>query len=293
MKQDVFLYGVIVPVIPFALRDRAHVPQDQVQHWVSVLLAIYGAALLVGSPICGTIADYTNSRRTPLLVGLLVLTGSTIMLCVGTSISVLVVGRLFQGLSASAVWTVALALLADTAGEEIGKFMGYVAMSYSMGILVAPLLGGVVYQRSGYYAVFGMTFGVISLDILLRLLLIEKKIAAKWLTENSSGEQTHDTVNVPVQDNEGNVVENNSTPSGSVAERPKPKTKLPPMLILLKSRRIQAAFWGNLVGATVMSAFDATLPLYVNQIFGWDSLGGGLIFLAPIIPSFAGPIIGK
>ena len=43
------------------------------------------------------------------------------MLCVGRSISVLVVGRILQGASASVVWVVGLAVIADTVGPAEGK----------------------------------------------------------------------------------------------------------------------------------------------------------------------------
>lgn len=78
---DVFLYGIIVPVIPFTLASRASVPQSSVQSYVSILLAVYGAALLVASPLAGWYADKSSSRRLPLLIGLLALAGATIMLC--------------------------------------------------------------------------------------------------------------------------------------------------------------------------------------------------------------------
>jgi MFS family permease len=110
------------------------------------------------------------------------------MLCVGSSIGVLVAGRLLQGLSAAVVWTVGLALLVDTVGQkEIGQVMGYVSLSVSIAILVAPLLGGVVYARGGYYAVFAMAFALIGLDIVLRLALVEKKIAKKWSITDEDG----------------------------------------------------------------------------------------------------------
>jgi MFS family permease len=108
------------------------------------------------------------------------------MLCLGTSISVLVFGRLLQGLSAAVIWTVGPALLVDTVGRNgIGQAMGYVFLSLNIAILVGPLLGGIVYARCGYYAVFGMAFGLIGLDILLRLAVVEKKRAAKWTTSDS------------------------------------------------------------------------------------------------------------
>ncbi|EFQ27431.1 uncharacterized protein GLRG_01926 [Colletotrichum graminicola M1.001] len=46
---DVFLYGVIVPVLPFALTYRVAIGEGEVQFWVSILLAVYGAALLISS----------------------------------------------------------------------------------------------------------------------------------------------------------------------------------------------------------------------------------------------------
>jgi MFS family permease len=59
-----------------------------------------------------------------------------------------------QGFSAAVVWTVGQALLVDTVGEkEIGQTLGLVSIAMSVAILIAPLLGGVVYQKAGYYAV--------------------------------------------------------------------------------------------------------------------------------------------
>jgi hypothetical protein len=43
------LYGVIVPILPFSLEDRIGVDTDKVQYWVSIALAVFGAALLAGS----------------------------------------------------------------------------------------------------------------------------------------------------------------------------------------------------------------------------------------------------
>jgi hypothetical protein len=46
---DVFLYGLIVPVLPFALSARLGLPKSKIQRWNSILLGTYGAAILVGS----------------------------------------------------------------------------------------------------------------------------------------------------------------------------------------------------------------------------------------------------
>ena len=300
--QDIFLYGVIIPVIPFSLVERAHVQPHDVQHWVSGLLAVYGAGLLFASPICGWLADRSSSRRLPFLVGLLLLAGSTVMLCVGTSIGILVAGRLLQGASAAIVWTVGLALLVDTVGKgQVGEAMGIVSLSYTTGVLVAPLLGGVVYARSGYYPVFYIGFAIIALDIVLRLALIEKKIAARWLGNSANPASDHSGGALITTGITSTRLSYEATDSPEQASRPTsagPSTDrmtkyLPPVVTLMKSRRILAAFWGTFVLASLMTAFDSTLPLFVNRVFGWDSLGGGLIFLALIVPTLASPIVGR
>jgi MFS family permease len=122
VATDTFLYGMIVPVIPFALSSRAGVAESSVQSYTSILLAVYGAALLVCGPLAGFFADRSSSRRLPLLGGLLALAGATLMLCLARTVALLVIGRLLQGASAAVVWTVGLALLVDTVGQsEIGQ----------------------------------------------------------------------------------------------------------------------------------------------------------------------------
>ena len=186
---DLFLYGVVVPVLPFALHNRANVADDEVQKWVSILLAVYGAALFVACPFCGWFADQTTSRKMPLLLGLVALAGATAILTAGNSISVLIAGRGLQGFSAAVVWCVGLALVADTVGPAgVGEAMGYLAIAMSVGTVIAPLVGGVVFERAGYYAVFGVSFALLGVDIVLRLALIETCVAKKWLAEKDATE---------------------------------------------------------------------------------------------------------
>lgn len=187
---DILFYGLIVPVIPFSLTVQAGIPDDEVQQWTAILLACYNITLFVGSPLVGFYADRTTSRRLPLLLGLFALAGSTLLLCLGKTVALLVVGRLLQGLSAAIVWSVGLALLADTMGRNIGYAMGYVGIAMSVGLLIAPVIGGAVYAAAGYYAVYYIAFAVIFCDIILRLILIEKKVARQWITDDEAAPVT-------------------------------------------------------------------------------------------------------
>lgn len=322
---DIFLYAVIVPVIPFAIGARAGVPQVDVQRWVSVLLAVYGGALLIASPITGWYADYSSSRRFPLLIGLLALAGATLILCLARTVWLLVLGRVLQGISAAIVWTVGTALLVDTVGKRyIGQTMGYVSISMSLGILIAPLLGGLVcldpaiirpgltriqvFNKAGYFAVYYMAFGLIFLDIILRLALIEKKVACQWMEPNQ--ETANSLEEAP---NSPDVIEVNGSldeispekETGDLTKNEKSEgpiqaiegtntniSKYPPVFTLLASRRLLAALWGCMIQGAEGTAFDSVLPLFVHGVFGWDSTGAGLIFLAIIVPTFLAPLTG-
>ncbi|KAF4997631.1 hypothetical protein FDECE_12024 [Fusarium decemcellulare] len=291
---DIFLYGVIVPVLPFSLETRVGVSTGRIQYWVSIALAVYGAALLGGSPIWGYLADRIQNRRIPMLIGLILLTGATVFLCVSRNLPLFLVGRSLQGVSAALTWTVGLALVVDTVDRDhIGTAMGWISMASSLGILMSPLLGGVVYNRGGYYSVFAMCFGLLAVDIVLRLVIIEVKEAKVWLDNPEPVPSSHqEGVRTEEPKTEEGVGSAGQATTEPVKEEDASRTPIKTLLRLLRQPRFLAALWGTLVQATIMTALESTLPLLTHERFGWDSIGAGLIFLPAIIPSFLGPLIG-
>ncbi|KAI5807629.1 MFS transporter-like protein [Peziza echinospora] len=296
---DIFLYGLIIPVFPFALESRVGISgEGSIQRWVAILIAIYGAGLLISSPIAGYIADHTETRRAPLLVGLMALAGSTLMLCLGRNIATMVVGRLLQGISAAVVWSVGLALLVDTVGTEgVGKSMGNVAIALSLAILLAPLLGGVTYEHAGYYAVFGLAFALLGIDIALRLFMIEKKVAEKWIPGSIPESQRKYSKSRPAELNTPTVltaVEGNpsSPPPATTTTPTKKRSALPPFLLLLTLPRLLTSLLATITLSILMTALETTLPLHVSLVFSFTPTSAGLLFLAITIPSAISPYIG-
>lgn len=233
-----------------------------------------------------------------MLIGLIMLTAATVILCLSKTLAMFMVGRALQGISASLTWTVGLALVIDSVdSNDVGKATGWVGMSASLGILTAPLLGGVVYAKGGYYPVFAMCFGLLVVDIVLRLVIIEVKEAKRWLDQPS---------NLPSEDPEVNREGTLTTPRPEKdAENTQPEVPISPketsrtshspigtLIKLLRQPRLLAALWGTLVQAIIQTSFDSTLPLLVADLFGWDSIGSGLIFLPVILPSFGSPLVG-
>ncbi|KAE8370705.1 MFS transporter [Aspergillus caelatus] len=292
---DMFLYGIVVPVIPTALEQRVHLPPGNRQRWTSALLAIYAAGLLIASPVFGLIADQTNSRRVPLLFGLIAFAAATALLCVGTNLGLWISGRLFQGISAAMVWTVSLALLVDTVNEtQIGKAMGVIGTAISVGTMLGPLLGGVLYQHGGYYSVFGLAFGVIAIDLLLRLAMIEKRHAEKWLsTPSAMSETAHSSTRQQESQALRDGVTRGQVAGGYRSTKSQVQVgHLQPILVLVRSPRMAITLFAYFVMASLMTAFDSVLPLFVKETFGWGQTGEGLIFVPLFLPHFLEPLAG-
>lgn len=277
---DMFLYGIIVPVLPFMLQDRVHVPSSQIQSTISNLLAMYAAASCVASPIAGILADrFSSSRQLPFLLGLIMLLLSTILLAMGTSVPVLSIARLLQGASGGTVWTIGLALLLETVGNEnLGKTIGTIFSFISVAALFSPVVGGLLYAKTGYQGVFGVGIALIAIDFILRLLMIEKKVAAKYMDTQSPSPNLRSSENMA---DESTPLLLDAASNHSQYRLPEPEsriTKALPILLVLRDPGLLTAFFLGFMQALVLGAFDATIPLVASSLYNFDSLKAGLLF---------------
>ncbi|KAH8425040.1 MFS transporter [Aspergillus melleus] len=246
------------------------------------------------------------------MIGLVALGAATALLCVGNHMGLWVAGRLFQGASAAVVWTVGCALLVDTVSrDELGQAMGYIGMGMTLGIMGGPLLGGVIYEHGGYYAVFGLAFGLVGLDIVFRLVMIEKKHAVRWLPRDPVQEEAEDKKIIPptAETNNQNSLDKPQPPSEQLPSTPEPATEsdatpdksasprprkgaLGALQHLLASERMLASLWAYFIVSVVLTCFDSVLPLYVEETFGWAQTGQGLIFIPLSVPHILDPLVG-
>ncbi|KAF2199543.1 MFS general substrate transporter [Delitschia confertaspora ATCC 74209] len=298
---DMFLYGLIVPVLPFILKDHIHLPSSTIQSQISNLLAIYAAASMLASPMAGILADrMLSSRQLPFLLGLVLLLCSTLLLAIGRSIPVLALARFLQGASGGTVWTIGLALLTETVGQEnLGKTIGTIFSFVSVAGLFSPIVGGLLYAKTGYTGVFGIGAAFVVLDFIMRLLMIEKKVAAPYLFSDQNPSESSDSLE-PHASTEWTPLLSNRSPetlpelSPYHLEPPKNRlTKTLPILLLLCSPSLLTGLFLGLIQATLLGAFDATVPLVASQRYSFDSLRAGLLFLPLSLSDFLfGPVFG-
>ncbi|KAK8219318.1 hypothetical protein M8818_001052 [Zalaria obscura] len=285
---DLFLYGLIVPILPYMLEDRVSIPESQIQSTVSGLLAAYAGASVLFSPIAGILADKTSTRQAPFLLGLAALLLATLLLYLGDSVAVLALARILQGISAAVVWTIGLALCLETVGpKNLGKTIGSIFSFISVGNLVSPLLGGVLYKKTGYPGVFGIGFAILAIDFIMRLLVIEKKVARRYDAEDPSAVGDLDTT--PSHHTDGQDEENDSDEEQPLLGKEIDEFKLSenqsalarkiPILPLLKDPRLVTAFLVAFIQAVLLGSFDATIPTIAQELFAFDSLKAGILFL--------------
>lgn len=292
---DLFLYGLIVPVLPYMLKDRINVPETQIQSTISNLLAAYAGASVAVSPIAGILADkFSSSRQLPFILGLLMLILATVLLALGQSVAVLATARVLQGASGGVVWTLGLAIIIETVGQEnLGKTMGTIFSFISVAGLFSPIIGGLLYEKTGYRGVFGVGIGLVCIDFVLRLLMVEKKVAAKYLEANSgdSGETSHEE-----EETEQTPLLSSSSAVSNRYRLTEPKNRIVrsfPILLLFHDSGLLTALWIGFMQALLLGAFDATVPLVASEQFGFNSLKAGLLFL-PLggADFFLGPVFG-
>lgn len=78
-------------------------------------------------------------------------------------------------MSAAAVWVIGLAIVVDNVPpERVGKAMGHTTIALTWGFLLGPTIGGVMYERLGFYGTFAFPAGLIVLDVVLRFAMIEQ-----------------------------------------------------------------------------------------------------------------------
>lgn len=123
----------------------------------------------------GYFADNCRMRRLPFVVGLIALAASTTLFVLASSMTVLIIARGLQGLSAAAVWVVGLAIVADNVPpERVGEAMGHTTIALTWGFLLGPMIGGIMYEKLGFEGTFAIPAGLICLDIVLRFAMIER-----------------------------------------------------------------------------------------------------------------------
>ncbi|KAL8671054.1 MAG: hypothetical protein Q9168_004425, partial [Polycauliona sp. 1 TL-2023] len=261
----------------------------------------------------GWIGDKVPSRQTPFLLGLIALGLSTLAIALTRDIIVLLIARILSGLSTAVVCTVGYAILFDVvSSEKIGSALGLVSMCQSAGLLVGPALGGVLYEYGGYFNTFIPAFCLIAIEIALRAVVVVKKrdriprgaeqgqepSEVSILAKGCTAHPTYGTNLPPATDTSQTDLEGSrkhsiiTTPQIVPPPPPSSSSIAKTMHLLFTSPRILTALLALFILNTILTAYDATIPIHIRTTFSLPASRASLLFLIMVSPFLLCPLSG-
>ena len=204
----------------------------------------------------GTLSDRFGARRM-LLGGLALFTAGSALCGFAPSLSLMVAARFVQGAGAAVLMATALPLAAglSPAGRG-GRAMGLLGSASAFGTAIGPAAGGLLLACLGWRALFLAT---VPLGLLALLL------AARRLPRSAPA----------------------ATQPGEGSDRP-------PLLALLRDRRLCAGLAASLLAMTVMMTTLVVGPFHLARGVGLDAAAVGLAVAAgPVAAALAGVPAGR
>ena len=137
---DLIGFGIVIPVLPFYAEGTRF---GATPRQVGLLFASYSVMQLLFSPVLGRLSD-KYGRRPVLLVSLLGTCVGFLILGFATTIWMLFLGRIVDGISGGNIST-AQAYIADvTTKENRAKGMGLIGAAFGLGFVLGPAIGGIM-----------------------------------------------------------------------------------------------------------------------------------------------------
>lgn len=147
-----------------AIASTMHVPVG----WAQFSLTIFMLGLALSQLIYGPISEGVG-RRIPLIVGLLIFIGGSLLSIFATRIEFLVLGRLVQGFGAGACSSLWRSIFRDVyQGDDLAKYGAWLSVIITFFVPAVPVLGGYFQHYIGWRA----SFGFLIFYSLMALLLI-------------------------------------------------------------------------------------------------------------------------
>ncbi|MEH2320798.1 MFS transporter [Nostoc sp.] len=139
----------LLPTLPLYIDDVGASKQE-----IGIVMGSFAIGLLLSRPMLGRLAD-ERGRKIVLLIGTIVAAIAPFGYLATRSLGLLILVRIFHGISVAAFTTGYSALIADLAPAETrGEIIGYMTLATPLGLAIGPALGGYLEATSGYGILF-------------------------------------------------------------------------------------------------------------------------------------------
>ncbi|KAB8271470.1 major facilitator superfamily domain-containing protein [Aspergillus minisclerotigenes] len=268
-----FLYGYVVPILPYLLEDRNHIDPSKTLTFTYIILTSYGIMCVLSAMAVGPLADRAKTRRGPLLIALSIAFLGTLVLATAITVPLILIGRALQAIGGTTAWIVGLATLRDSInGKDMGKAFGLVHSFVSVGALSGPAVAGLLLEAAGYWWTWGVVLLVLVLDIVMRLVMLE---GPKYL-------ECHGQVGPNKPSNQATEY-STLLPDSGMPERYAENVANLSMFrfykVMLSQRRVVVGLLCSVIYSAMLASYNTTVPLHVRRAFGWGSSHTGLLFV--------------
>ena len=159
-------YGMVMPIMPFYIEHFGAGGTE-----LGWLMSTYSLMQLICAPVWGILSD-RYGRKPILAIGVLGYAITLFMFGLAKSFAMLFIARSLSGILSSATMPTAMAYISDnTPQKEKSKAMGNLGAAVGVGVIIGPLVGGLLSANSLSLPFF-IGSGLAFLALLLVLLLL-------------------------------------------------------------------------------------------------------------------------
>jgi len=127
---------------------------------MALSLTVYMLPFSLAQLVSGAISESFTARRTA-LIGFAVFSGASLACALAPSIGVFLAARLVQGLGAAFLFPILMALIGEVvAPERLGRAMGYLGVTQTLGLTAGPLLAGLLETHADWRGFFVILAGL-------------------------------------------------------------------------------------------------------------------------------------
>lgn len=288
---------IIATAAPAIASDLAVQPVD-----INLAMTAYLVTVAVGIPVSGWLADRYGGKRI-FMIAIAIFTVASALCAMSTSLTMLSVFRVLQGLGGAMMVPVGrLVVLRTTEKKDLLDAIAYLTWPALIAPVIAPFLGGWLSTYAGWQWIFlvNIPLGVVALVVAVRVVPVvlgDDVPALDWIgfvlcgvtlaslllgMEQIGSVGSHGWL--------AGVLLTLAGVAGVFAALRMLRARHP--LLDLRALRVQTFRVGNVSGAVYRMAISAApflLPLMFQLAFGWNAVDAGLMVMAV----FAGNVLIK
>ncbi|KAL3480190.1 major facilitator superfamily domain-containing protein [Aspergillus californicus] len=280
MFTDYFLFSFIIPIMPDILQGRLRVSQSHTQLFTSIILSMNAIVSIAIAPLIGYLADRVKWKNNLMITSYLMNMVGTAVTAWSTTLAGLIIGRLIQTIAGSLLWIAGMAILgASIPQNQLARSMSICMLFISAGLLSAPVISAALFNSVSYSLTWLAALLVLLIGTGMQCLMLEPYNFPTETKDYSSPARDHEHDHDHENQHETDPLLAHQHQSHAQQDPHAPATSRHIYSLMLRKRRVTTSLIAETLFATLISSFEATIPLHIKAVFHWQSLQAGFLFL--------------